>query len=211
MTVIAYRNGQMSADRQITYGTSTRYLPNRPKIARDSNGNLYGCTGNYGQISAMIDAVQQQSMTGGYVNLPIPAKGDEFSILVAFTDGRIRHLVDGTEANSDGVDFIAIGSGHEFALGAMHVGASAQLAVEAAICFEIGCGGEIDVLYHPAKAPSVRSLVERAMPQVQDDYPTAQAISKAHKLFEEAERIERDPVANAEDDFMEIALKKSED
>jgi len=44
--------------------------------------------------------------------------------------------------------FFAMGSGKEFALGAMGQGASAEQAVDVAMRFDPGTGGEIMVLRH---------------------------------------------------------------
>lgn len=150
MTTVAYKNGQMAADRQITYQGSIKVNSGRAKIARDSNGVLYGVCGSHASCCAVIDAVNKQAQTGGAVTLPIPQKGDEFEILIAYPDGRLRRMTPVGEEIYDDQPYFATGAGLEVAIGAMYAGASAHLAIAAAVQHSVGTDGEIDVLYHPS-------------------------------------------------------------
>lgn len=151
MTTIAYKDGQMAADRQLTYQGAIKLNNVKPKIARDANGVLYGVCGSHSMCCALVEAVQKQAQTEGVVTIPVPQKGDEFEILIAYPDGRLRRLVPGGEEIYDDMPYFAIGAGLEVAMGAMYAGASAQLAIEAAVVHSVGTGGEIDVLWHPER------------------------------------------------------------
>ena len=79
--------------------------------------------------------------------------------------------------------FYAIGSGSHFALGAMWQGASAAEAVQAAIVFDTGSGGEVDVIElqkSQVPAPSPYMLGPTPLPQqeaVHAPIPTVAAAS----------------------------------
>lgn len=60
-------------------------------------------------------------------------------ILVVHDDGRVYYCGWGG-CPQDVPDYAAIGSGSEYAVGAMHMGASAIRAVEAAICHDSNSG-----------------------------------------------------------------------
>lgn len=147
MTTIAYTCGIMAADRQVTVGDNTTVTIASSKIARDANGVLYGVAGAWGKCCAVLEAVSLQARTGGEVHLPIPTKDDnDYEILIAYPDGRIRHLSHGTECIFDGMGYYAIGGGSEAALGAMFAGSSAIVAVEAACLHSSGSRGPVDCM-----------------------------------------------------------------
>lgn len=147
MTVIAYRSGYMAGDRICTFGDDYKIELTRPKIAKDSNGVLYGVAGPMSRCSELIEAVQKQAATGGSVVLPIPQKGEEFQVLIAYPDGRLRLLDENGEVILDDQKYAAIGSGMGVALGAMFAGAGAIVAVEATIAHHRAAAGPVDMLF----------------------------------------------------------------
>jgi len=143
MTVIAYRDGAMASDSQIT-ADFTRYGTCK-KIGKRTDGSLGGAAG----LTSFTQRWMAWFVGGGSEeDMPKPDKTEEGDsdgqCLWVFPSGRIR-VVDSSGYYDVAADFFAIGSGSEYALGAMAVGASAEAAVKAAIIMDVNCGGEIQV------------------------------------------------------------------
>lgn len=150
MTTIAFKDGIMAADTQITIqgdGFGALKAHAAKKIAKDSEGVLYGICGTYAQCTKVIEALKRQAKTGGAVPLPVPTRDDDFEILIAYPDGRLRSLIPQGEILLDDAKYYAIGSGASVAMGAMFAGASARVAVLAAIEHSEGTGGKVEQLH----------------------------------------------------------------
>jgi len=200
MTIITFRDGIMAADRGATID-DTIIVTATPKIARDSNGVLYGCCGTWSKCSAVLEAVRTQARTGGVVDLPLPKAGDTFEILIAFPDGRLRRLTPEGEENYDGVKYFAAGTGMDFALGAMATGADAYSAVAAAIEHSTRCGGGIDMLrlvWPDAERDLLRKNVKAAYEEA-SEAPTTKDVTPSG--------YPRLTYVSAEDMFMDVAKK----
>jgi 20S proteasome alpha/beta subunit len=138
MTVIAWDGMTLAADKRSTEGSMARTTT---KIARAPNGALIGATGN----TSMCRELRDWWIAGAEVAL-WPVKGRDSSLLVIDQAGRALYYWDGPVPVAIEDDFIAIGSGSDFATAAMHCGKSAREAVEIACRYNTACGNGVDEL-----------------------------------------------------------------
>lgn len=154
MTVIAYRNGVLAADKQSTRGST--FANKATKIARRSDGALIGCAG-----ATPIALRYRQWFLSGEAQDSRPAlrEGDDSAgAIVVRPDGTVEEHIGPAVEVLEG-EFFAVGCGADFALAAMEMGANAERAVEVASKFDVHCGGGVDVLYlAPADIVPVRSV-----------------------------------------------------
>lgn len=145
MSVIAYRDGVLAADTATTFGA---YLIRRdlPKIV-EQDGRLAAAAGDAAYCARFLEWFRsgakpwdapKQTEYPGYDG------PDE-----AFIVERDKSLtIFGTRGcfPANGSRYHAIGSGAQFAMGAMHYGASAVEAVRAGMELDANSGGDITVL-----------------------------------------------------------------
>ena len=139
MTVMAYRDGMLAADRNcsdghILHGTRT-------KIFRAAGGEIAAGAGPSENCAAFRQWVEDGRHPGAK-----PELDEKFCAILVEADGRVtqydQHLIPFfLEA-----PYFAEGDGYAVALGAMFMGASAEEAVRAACAHVLGCGGGVDVL-----------------------------------------------------------------
>lgn len=138
MTVIAVRGRTMAADKMTSCGgleiTTT-------KIARLGDGSIVGGFGNSSRSSAI-----QQWYVAGADPAKYPDTDGKAGLLVLRSDGKILLFDDGPFPDLVEDEYFAVGSGRDFAIGAMHMGADVQQAVEIAIAHCNSCGRGIDAL-----------------------------------------------------------------
>lgn len=135
MTTIAYRDGTMAADTGCFWDNFvTRSMC---KITKGADGVLYGVAGLNTSCNAFLEAIKLEAI--GQTppkGIPMPEKWQEtdntFIALVVYPDGRKRILTAQGEENHDSAPFIAIGADAAISYGAMHAGADAVKAIEAA-------------------------------------------------------------------------------
>lgn len=149
MTVIAFRNGIMASDGRVTEDASI-FTNKLQKIFRLKNGGLYGAAGDADDRD-LLDLLNK-CKTKLPTHKQIIALGIEFSSIVVDPDGTV-HIIEASKAEKDerwiaqiyklNEPFIAVGSGREFAMGAMDRGASAEQAVLTAIKYNNTCGGKV--------------------------------------------------------------------
>lgn len=138
-TCIAYREGVLAADTMVVMDDFIK-LDNDIKIAK-YKGHLFGISGNH--CPTLEDFKKWWFVPTG-TRQPYK-KPFSFRAIVILPSGTIEewdHL-----GNGDKVDapFWAIGSGREFALGALEFGATAEEAVKAAIKWCPTVGGKVVV------------------------------------------------------------------
>jgi hypothetical protein len=143
MTTIAWDGTSLAGDRRSTADGLCRRV--RPKISRTPDGRLIGLSGASGRCAAMREWLTLPASERGKQ----PAfQGREDQAVVALEvlpDGTLLfHSVDGAVAIEEPFD--AVGSGADFALGAMACGKSAADAVRIAARFDAGTDDSIDVL-----------------------------------------------------------------
>jgi hypothetical protein len=180
MTVITYRNGVIASDSQVISRSWTAMGGYNKVGIRSFDGKvyLYGATGEtayaakfdkWMQSSAFEDFITKDE---GHPNLE-PAARDEQCVGVIFTpEGDCIRFEGNYPPYKLSGPYFAFGTGDQTALGAMHAGASATEAVEAAIVHDVLSNGPVQSL--PAKAGAVslwwdvgigqRSSVGRASP-----------------------------------------------
>lgn len=130
MTTIAYRDGVMASDSGSWMGDAA--FPWARKLARGADGTLYGVAGDAAACQAFLEWVD----AGCNGPRPPAEKEDEgrssYIVLVAPLSGPLRILTYSGHESYD-APYLAIGGGNVGALCAMHAGASAVSAIEAAI------------------------------------------------------------------------------
>lgn len=179
MSTIVFRDGVIAADTQLTIqggGIGALKAYGATKIAKDSEGVLYGVVGTYAQCTKVIEALKRQAKTGGAVPLPVPTRDDDFEILIAYPDGRLRSLIPEGEIILDDTKYYAIGSGAPVAMGAMFAGASARLAIMAAIEHSEGTGGKVQMLHFN---------LEHLPPRDEDEIPVTAEMKAADGAMRE--------------------------
>jgi ATP-dependent protease HslVU (ClpYQ) peptidase subunit len=146
MTVIAYKAGILAADRQ----TSMHNNPTT-KVRRMKNGDLVGGCGSAAGVLALLDAMDAPvGATRNTAELMKDYKGDDLvsGILVRKADGKVFSCEWPFTHNIPiELPFFALGSGREYAMGAMAAGKSAQQAIEITSMYESNCGGGVDYLH----------------------------------------------------------------
>lgn len=140
MTTIAYRQGVIAADTQMIQGTSI--IGHITKIVRRDDGALCGGAGDLAWVQAF-----HRWFLEGCEGEP-PRFDDDCSKGLIIRRRKPIEVFESIGAFEFKPEFVAIGSGKEFALGAMQVGASAKRAVKAAMAFDPGTGGAIMTLSH---------------------------------------------------------------
>jgi 20S proteasome alpha/beta subunit len=139
MTTIAYRKGVLAADTRMIQGTAI--IGKVAKIVRRDDGALCGGAGD----CAWVQAFHRWFMGGEEGDPPVIEENSKGLII------KRRKPIEMFEPGGTvewKPPYLAIGSGKEFALGAMWAGANAIEAVKAAMTFDPGTGGEVMVLTH---------------------------------------------------------------
>ena len=146
MTVIAWDGKTLSADKQSTAGSLKRKLK---KIARLDNGHLVGATGNATDCKRYIEWYDNINKLQEGESVDFPTwQGDTHPHLMVVTPWRGVYMYTGTNEYLDYSenDVFAIGSGAEYAMGAMRAGADSIKAIEIASEFDAYCGMGVDIL-----------------------------------------------------------------
>ncbi len=134
VTVIAVRDGVMASDSLGTLGKTTPYRCE--KIYR-IRGQLVGVAGETHGCMAFVELFRNSGAD------PEEYEFDDAAALVLRSDGRIFIYDECGWPDPVFESFFAIGSGADIALGAMHAGFTAVQAVEAAIRWNVNCGGNV--------------------------------------------------------------------
>lgn len=144
MTTIACGNRIMVSDSLYTLG-DTNWKQKTRKV-RKIYGHLVGCAGETDKIELFFRWFKQ-SFDSVQIGPPeFPKLGENFVALVMRPDGSIYRQWDNEVQNDEEGSFAAIGSGWQFALGAMEAGADPITAVSIAIDYDIYSGGELQIV-----------------------------------------------------------------
>jgi ATP-dependent HslUV protease subunit HslV len=139
VTTIAYRDGVLAADTQITAGGG---VSGHVQKAFRKGSILYSTTG----CSGLGDAFLTWVAGGLKGDPPVMKEDDNDAHGYIFPGGdRVVWRFNKVWATHH-APFFAFGSGADYALGAMEMGATAEQAVAAAIKFDTNSGGPITVL-----------------------------------------------------------------
>lgn len=137
MTTAAIRAGVIAADRQLDGWMHTG------KLFRLKCGSVLVGAGNYDDVIEVVKWMNEGSKEDKKPNLD----GKETEFLLLRRDGKAFWLTVPFLRPVEVLDeFIAIGSGAQFALGAMAAGASAKRAVEIACRFDQQTGKGVNVI-----------------------------------------------------------------
>ena len=145
MTTVAYDGRSMAADKQMNTG-NMKHPHAGSKIQRGTYRGepaLYGGSGTTVFLSAVIDWLIAGESAEHKPDLPGP--DDTFTVVVATAAG-VFEYIDSLRPIFLGDIPWAIGSGAEYAFGAMDAGACAKRAVEIACGRDCSSGMGIDVL-----------------------------------------------------------------
>jgi ATP-dependent HslUV protease subunit HslV len=141
LTTIAYKDGMMAGDTGVC---SDRVITaSIRKVSRNGNGDLCAAAGGLSWAMSFHDWFN----AGEKGDHPPPEEND------SWTDTGLIVRADGSMwlYESDGryrinAEYYALGSGREFAFGAMAVGATAEQAVQAAMRHDTHTNGDVDVV-----------------------------------------------------------------
>lgn len=137
MTAIATDGKSMAGDSLITAGKER--VGFKVKVVRLKDGRIVGCSGCSQQVSQFVRWLDNPGDDK-------PAfEGDEFAALILNPCGRVDYLTKLMEPIAYMAP-MAIGSGGDFALGAMLAGKSPADAVAIAMIRDTATGGDITVL-----------------------------------------------------------------
>lgn len=140
MTVIAWDGKTLAADKRLS---SDNLALTVTKIRRVGN-RLVGVAGDFIAGLQLIESLEKTAKRGRAV----PPADDEYEVQMLVIERNkppMLFLTEGTPVVLE-EPFVAIGSGRDLALAAMHCGKSAVEAVEIACLYNSGCGNGIDVL-----------------------------------------------------------------
>lgn len=146
MTTVAYRDGIIAADTMGSWSGDVSY--GVPKLAK-TNRFLLGFCGSLPFVHPMYEWILEKGdlpLFDFYKQPPPFDAGDSgVTVLVVPIDGSDLwyFMEDGHGAPLYGKKYEAIGAGGRFAIGAMHAGASAVRAVQAAIDHDELTGGNV--------------------------------------------------------------------
>jgi 20S proteasome alpha/beta subunit len=148
MTTIAYRDGVMAADTKVIQANSTLAADVIKIVRRPSDGALCGGSGSIAWVQAFHRWFLEHESFEPHEQPVDPPRIQEGDRAIIARKGKPVEVFESCGSYDYDPDYVAIGSGMEFALGAMHHGATAGEAVGAAIRHDPGSGGGILVLEH---------------------------------------------------------------
>jgi ATP-dependent protease HslVU (ClpYQ) peptidase subunit len=137
MTTIAYRDGVMAADTQVTEGNMV--FAQATKLRRLADGTLIGMAGDMMPCAKLLRAIDGK----GFEDIEPIAKDCKGAWALVVNPERRVFMLQGGKAGGLAElhgDFFVEGSGAPYALGAMAAGAGAKQAVEIAARFDVNTG-----------------------------------------------------------------------
>lgn len=143
MTTIAYKAGVLAADRQVTCGTSIegRFT----KIVKRADGAMCGVTGASSLCAGFIRWFLDNGAQGQPDMVSRLDSNQRVEAVIVRPDGKLEcHEPNGWFEFE--AECYAIGSGGDFATGAMAAGLGAEEAVRLAMRYDSLTGGGVDVL-----------------------------------------------------------------
>lgn len=142
MTTIVWRDGLVAADSRIIRGGDRISPETVMKVWRLEHGGLGAAAGAVWIVSEFRDWLNRGQKAWERPKVP-----DDTVVMEFKTDGHIvEYATDGVTETNPARGYFAWGSGADYAYGAMEMGASARRAVEIAMLFDYGTGGDITVL-----------------------------------------------------------------
>jgi ATP-dependent protease HslVU (ClpYQ) peptidase subunit len=144
VTTIAYSNGILAADSLINYGTFSNGEVNKIHIVTiHGRKAMLAVAGAVWVIEPLIEWIEAGAEQDEIPHCILHAVKD-FSCIMIDDEGNVWEFNNGYFLRC-GVEYIAIGSGQMFALGAMAAGVSAPEAVAASMKHDKATGGAITI------------------------------------------------------------------
>lgn len=161
MTTIVYRNGVMASDSALTDGHEdgpAHYIGDCQKVFRLASGAVYGSSGDDDDrdLRALLDHVRNGSEMPSREQL-YELTAQDMNAIVAFApdDVWLIHVSDkDASACQIASEYLAIGAGKQFAMGALAAGVNAVQAVQLAIQHDINSRGPVQVIRLEEPKPS---------------------------------------------------------
>lgn len=149
MSVIAWDGKYLAADRRAMVGSLIRTTS---KLSRVRNALLAYC----GEADAGEELLEWFAAGADPDKFPSVLRDKDMraSLMAVFPNGAIWMYERSPWPMKFPPQQFAIGSGRDFALAAMHLGATAEKAVEVASVFDSTCGGGVDFLTHQNGDPA---------------------------------------------------------
>lgn len=135
MTVIAWDGKTLAADRRASVCGLARSVHKIERV----KGMLVGMSGDHATAAELL----KWFVSGG--EFPAKAREDTATLLVVDHSG-VHLYTAGPEPMMVLDGHMAVGSGRDYALMAMHLGKTAKEAVELTCLFDVNCGNGVDVL-----------------------------------------------------------------
>jgi ATP-dependent protease HslVU (ClpYQ) peptidase subunit len=157
MTTIAYKDGIIAADTQITYDKSVRGKSS-PKIVQLAKDLVFAGAGDTRAISS---AMRFFSIPNWEEKIDESPKFKQYFEALLWYKGKIYFCIGGCYPEPLCDDFYALGSGYKFALAALHLGLSAEEAVKFASTLDIYTNNEIQ-LFNVAQLQEKATKPKRA-------------------------------------------------
>jgi ATP-dependent protease HslVU (ClpYQ) peptidase subunit len=133
MTTVAYRDGVMAGEGQVTLAEMVVSSDTR-KVHRLKDGRLFGWAGTAAQSEVLIASLRKGGATPDCENI---------TALLVSPDGSTVSYYEGGVWRVEREKYNALGSGSAFALGAMDHGATAAEAVKIASKRDVSSGGKV--------------------------------------------------------------------
>lgn len=150
MTIITFRDGIMAANSAFSSGGMIDTLPpGASKLTRLQNGGVLGVAGTYGYQPLLAEAISRKEYTEliGSRFLMKATEGGDWCLLYAI-EGKLIYASNENPPHYTRQPY-AVGSGDEFAMGALAMGASATEAAKVAAKLSTTCGGKIVAMEVP--------------------------------------------------------------
>ncbi|UYZ08246.1 hypothetical protein CFBP5507_04360 [Agrobacterium salinitolerans] len=150
MTIVVYRDGVMAADTGAWASSAKHSFGD--KLAMGTDGTLYGVAGHAAPSETFLDWVRAGA--DGVPPLPERCSDREsaFVVLIVAPGGPIRLLTAFGEEKYPDATYFAVGAGAPVAWGALFAGASAKVAVRAALEHSEYAHGKVKILSHHNEA-----------------------------------------------------------
>lgn len=143
MTTIAYRNGVLAGDSR-AYSGERMPIGTKTKVHRLSDGSLFGVSSGCIGADALVRAWVED---GCKPEQKDQVKPENFQLLLIRPNGDVFFARDNLSLSGPLVaPYVAIGTGAEYAMGAMEMGADSATALSVAIKLDPFSGGPITTL-----------------------------------------------------------------
>lgn len=147
MTIVVYRDGVMAADTGAWASSAKHSFGN--KLAMAPEKTLYGVSGHAAPAETFLDWVR----AGAEGVPPLPERCSDresaFVVLAVAPGGPIRLITAFGEEKYPDAKYFAVGAGAPVAWGALYAGATAIVAVRAALEHSEYAYGKVKSLSHP--------------------------------------------------------------